>query len=109
MASLFEPTVQVPGCETMHSIDRGAGSSCTCQSQRTLLWAGMEVRHNQVGVQDRKWPPPPPPPDRMNQGHAGEQPTCSILKDLSVSLDRHFSSNALLLRAEASIFSVFHE
>lgn len=31
MASLFEPALQVPGCETMDSIDGGAWP-CTCQS-----------------------------------------------------------------------------
>lgn len=47
------------------------------------------VRHNQVGVQDQKWPPPP---DKINHGHAKEPTTCNILKDLCVSLDRHFYS-----------------
>lgn len=46
-----------------------------------------------MGVQDRKWPPSP---DRINHGHASEQTTSNILKGLSVSVDRHFSSEALI-------------
>lgn len=36
-------------------------------------------RHNQVGVQDRKWPPSP---DGMNHGQARELTTSDILKGL---------------------------
>lgn len=46
-----------------------------------------------MGVQPRKWPPSP---DRVNHGHASEQTTSNILKGLSVSLDRHFTSEALI-------------
>lgn len=94
MASLFAPAVQVPHCETMDPIDGGAWP-CTCQSQRILLWAAQKStgRHNQVEVQDRKWPPSP---DEVNHGHAREQTTSNILKGLSVSLGRHISSKALI-------------
>lgn len=52
------------------------------------------MRHNQVGVQDQKWPPPP---DSIHHGHTREPITCSLATGQSVSVDRHFSSKALRL------------
>jgi hypothetical protein len=79
MASLFEPVCRCPAVEQWTPLMAAPGrahakANAYCCGQ---IWNSM-VRHNQVGVQDQRWPPPPA--DNIHHGHSGEQITRSMSK-----------------------------